>query len=86
MIENFLVPLTAIFMILIIFIIFMLFAGLRVIVPNSKGIKIRNKKYIRTIEPGFHWIIPFFDKVVKVKIEDYQYVFNDLVHKGLMKV
>jgi len=46
------------------------FAGIRVIRPTHCGLKERLGKYKKFCKPGFHWIIPFIDKLTKVNITE----------------
>lgn len=52
--------------------IFFFFAllGFRVIRPMQKGIVERFGKYNRTSEQGLRWIIPFIDKMYKIRITE----------------
>ncbi len=52
-----------------IFFLFVLF-GFRVIRPIEKGIIERFGKYNRTTEQGLRWIIPFVDKMYKVRVTE----------------
>jgi regulator of protease activity HflC (stomatin/prohibitin superfamily) len=49
------------FLLLIIF-----FLGVRIINEYERGVKFRLGKYVGTLKPGFNWIIPGIDRVVKV--------------------
>lgn len=40
--------------------------GIRIIRPTHRGLVERLGKYHRFAEPGFHWIIPFIDRLYKV--------------------
>ncbi len=51
----------------IIFILF-LFAGIRIIFEYKRALKFRFGKYIKTLEPGFRWIIPFIETIQIVDI------------------
>jgi regulator of protease activity HflC (stomatin/prohibitin superfamily) len=69
-----------IFVVLIV--LFLMVIGIRIVTPNQLGIKIRNKRFVKKMKPGFHWVIPVLDKVVKVNTEDYDRVYNELVLTG----
>ena len=78
-------PFLMIFIYILIFVIILLFLlGIRIIKENQRGIQIRNKKYLKTVEPGFYYIIPFIDKFVKVRNEDYDRIFRELIDTGKM--
>src|SRR5258708_1237511 len=50
--------------------IIILSMGARVIRPTSRGLIDRLFRYQRFAEPGFHWIIPFVDSMVKINITE----------------
>ena len=56
--------------IFIIIVILFLFTGIRIIFEYKRGIKFRFGKYIKTLEPGFRWIIPFVETLQIVDIRD----------------
>lgn len=43
-------------------------SGLRVINQYQRAVKLRLGKYVNTLEPGLRWIIPVFEKIIKVDI------------------
>ncbi len=45
-----------------------LFAGIRVIFEYKRGIKFRFGKYVKTLKPGFRWIIPIIETLQIVDI------------------
>ncbi|WEK20340.1 MAG: SPFH/Band 7/PHB domain protein [Candidatus Pedobacter colombiensis] len=49
--------------IIIIAIIILFFMGVKIVRPTHRGLIERLGKYIRFAQPGFHWIIPFIDKI-----------------------
>ena len=51
---------------LLVFILVVLFSGLRVINQYERGVVLRLGKYQGTREPGLTWIIPFIDRLIKV--------------------
>ncbi|MFC1503858.1 SPFH domain-containing protein [Spirochaetota bacterium] len=53
----------------IVFLIF-IFSGFRVIRPTQRGLVERLGKYVRYAEPGFHFIIPIFEKMYKINITE----------------
>ncbi len=55
------------FIFLIIVVLF-LFTGIRIIFEYKRGIKFRFGKYIKTLKPGFRWIIPFIETLQIVDI------------------
>jgi len=57
--------------IIIALVLFCLFAfGVRVIRPTHRGLIERLGKYKRFAEPGFHWIIPFVEKMYRINITE----------------
>jgi len=55
--------------IIAIFIVFLL-AGIRVVRPIQRGLIERLGKYKRFAQPGFSWIIPVVDRMIKVNITE----------------
>jgi len=55
---------------LIIFILWFIGAGIRIVNPREKGLIERLGKYKRTAMQGFHWIIPIIEKMRKVDITE----------------
>jgi regulator of protease activity HflC (stomatin/prohibitin superfamily) len=45
-------------------------AGIRIVRPIERGLIERLGKYNRFAESGFHWIIPLFEKIIKVNITE----------------
>ncbi len=62
--QNLLLP------IIIVSVILLLFAGIKIIRPTHRGLIERLGKYKKFAEPGFHWIIPFIDKMYIVNITE----------------
>jgi regulator of protease activity HflC (stomatin/prohibitin superfamily) len=52
---------------MLVFLIF-LFSGIRVIFEYKRALKFRFGKYIKTLQPGFRWIIPIIETIQKVDI------------------
>ena len=52
-----------------VFIIFLL-AGIRIVRPTQRGLIERLGKYNRFAQPGFSWIIPIVDNMIKVNITE----------------
>ncbi|WP_428740329.1 slipin family protein [Tenacibaculum sp.] len=46
----------------------LLLAGIRIIFEYKRAIKFRFGKYVKTLEPGFRWIIPFIETIQIVDI------------------
>ncbi|MNK14812.1 Modulator of FtsH protease HflC [compost metagenome] len=44
-------------------IIILFFMGVKIVRPTHRGLIERLGKYIKFAQPGFHWIIPFIDKM-----------------------
>jgi regulator of protease activity HflC (stomatin/prohibitin superfamily) len=55
------------YIISIIIILIFLF-GIRIVNQYERAIKFRLGKYVRTLQPGFRWIIPIIERVSKVDI------------------
>ncbi|MBN1298692.1 MAG: SPFH/Band 7/PHB domain protein [Actinobacteria bacterium] len=56
--------------VLVVGILFFLFAGFRTIRPTQMGIVERFGKYMRTREAGLTWIIPLVEKIYRVNITE----------------
>jgi regulator of protease activity HflC (stomatin/prohibitin superfamily) len=50
----------------ILFLLIIFFLGVRIINEYERGVKFRLGKYVGTLTPGFNWIIPGIERVVKV--------------------
>jgi len=46
------------------------FAGIRIIRPTHRGLIERLGKYQRFAQPGFHWVIPVIDRLIKINITE----------------
>src|SRR5659263_393766 len=55
---------------IIIIVIFLFFAGVRVVRPTSRGLIETMGKYTKYAEPGFHWVIPGIQKLYLVNITE----------------
>jgi regulator of protease activity HflC (stomatin/prohibitin superfamily) len=51
-------------------VVLIFFAGIRIIRPTHRGLVERLGKYRRFAQPGFHWIIPVIDRLIKVNITE----------------
>ncbi len=51
-------------------IIFLFFLGIRIVRPTHRGLIERLGKYYKFANPGFHWIIPFIDRMFLVNITE----------------
>lgn len=49
--------------VIIAIIILLFFLGVKIVRPTHRGLIERLGKYIKFAQPGFHWIIPFIDKM-----------------------
>jgi regulator of protease activity HflC (stomatin/prohibitin superfamily) len=58
---------SALFVFTIVFLLF-LFAGIRIVFEYKRALKFRFGKYVKTLQPGFRWIIPIVDTVQTVDI------------------
>ena len=43
--------------------LFLFFMGVKIVRPTHRGLVERLGKYIKFANPGFHWVIPFIDKI-----------------------
>ncbi len=55
---------------IIIPVVFILFAGIKIVRPTNKGLIERLGKYRKLAQPGFHWIIPVVDRLFLVNITE----------------
>jgi regulator of protease activity HflC (stomatin/prohibitin superfamily) len=44
--------------------------GMRIVRPTHRGLVERLGKYKRFAEPGFHWIVPFIDRMYQVNVTE----------------
>lgn len=51
-------------------VVFLFFAGIRIIRPTHRGLVERFGKYRRFARPGFNWIIPIIDRMFRVNITE----------------
>ena len=51
-------------------VIFIFFAGIRIVRPTHRGLMERLGKYTSFAGQGFHWIIPVIDRMIKVNITE----------------
>ena len=58
------------YLIIIILAVLIFFFGIRIVRPTHRAIIERFGKYNRFIDPGFSWIIPIIDKLIKVNITE----------------
>src|SRR3972149_5247452 len=56
--------------IIIAVVVMIFFAGIRIIRPTHRGLVERLGKYKRFAQPGFHWIIPVIDRLIKINITE----------------
>ncbi len=56
--------------IVVIVVILLFFIGIRIVRPTHKGLIERLGKYNRFANAGFHWIIPFIERMYKVNITE----------------
>jgi regulator of protease activity HflC (stomatin/prohibitin superfamily) len=55
---------------IVLFIVLFFFSGMRIVRPTHKALIERLGKYHRFAEPGFHWIIPFIERMFRVNITE----------------
>ena len=51
-------------------IVFFFFLGIKIVRPTHRGLIERLGKYHKFATPGFHWIIPFIDKMYAVNVTE----------------
>jgi regulator of protease activity HflC (stomatin/prohibitin superfamily) len=56
--------------IIVIIVVLLFFIGIRIVRPTHKGLIERLGKYSRFANAGFHWIIPFIERMYKVNITE----------------
>ncbi|MGZ5243567.1 MAG: SPFH domain-containing protein, partial [Bacteroidia bacterium] len=57
-------------LIIIIFVLVIFLMGIRIVRPTHRGLIERLGKYNRFADPGFHWIIPFIDRMYQVNVTE----------------
>jgi regulator of protease activity HflC (stomatin/prohibitin superfamily) len=60
---------TGYFVVAVVVVIFFLM-GIRIIRPTHRGLIERLGKYRRFALPGFHWIIPFVDRMIQINVTE----------------
>ncbi|MFH1331799.1 MAG: slipin family protein [archaeon] len=48
--------------------VFIFFAGIRIINQYERGVKFRLGRFVGVLQPGFRWVIPIIERVVKIDI------------------
>jgi regulator of protease activity HflC (stomatin/prohibitin superfamily) len=56
--------------IFVLFVLFFVYLGIRIIRPTHRALVERMGKYRSFAEPGFHWVIPFVDKMYRINITE----------------
>ena len=56
--------------IIIAIIVIIFFSGIRIIRPTQRGLKERLGKYKKFANPGFHWIVPIIDRMIKINVTE----------------
>jgi len=54
----------------VLFALVMFFAGIRILRPTERGLVERFGKYKRFASPGFNWIIPCFERLIRINITE----------------
>ena len=49
-------------------VIFIFFAGLRIVNQYERAVKFRLGRYVKTLQPGLRWVIPLIERIKKVDI------------------
>ncbi len=57
-------------MVSVVVVVLFFFMGIRIVRPMDRGLVERLGKYHHFAEPGFHWIIPFIDRMYQVNITE----------------
>ena len=56
---------------IIVGVVLLIFAmGIRIVQPTQRGLVERLGKYKTCVQPGFHWVIPVIDRLVKINITE----------------
>ncbi|MES2418406.1 MAG: SPFH domain-containing protein [Bacteroidota bacterium] len=61
---------TQILLLAVAVVIVLFFAGIKIVRPTHRGLIERLGRYSKFAAPGFHWIIPFIDKIYIVNITE----------------
>ncbi len=61
---------SALWIILAIIIILVFFWGIRIVRPTHRALIERLGKYKKFAQPGFHWVIPVIDRMLKINITE----------------
>jgi regulator of protease activity HflC (stomatin/prohibitin superfamily) len=51
-------------------VLFIFFAGIRIVRPTHRGLVERLGKYKRFANPGFNWIIPIIDRMIQINVTE----------------
>ncbi len=62
------IPIVFVFGIILLFLIFL--RGIRIVRPTHRGLVERLGKYKNFAQPGFHWIIPVIDRMIRINITE----------------
>jgi len=60
----------SVIMVIGVVVVLLFFIGIRIVRPMARGLVERLGKYHHFAEPGFHWIIPFIDRMFQVNITE----------------
>jgi len=69
------------FLFLMILILLILLGGIRIIFEYKRALKFRFGKYVKTLQPGFKWIIPF---VETIQIVDIRVITINIISQEVM--
>ena len=60
-----------------------LFTGIRIIFEYKRGIKFRFGKYVKTLKPGFRWIIPIIEtlQIVDIRVITFNILSQEVMTK-----
>ncbi len=58
------------YFLIVVIAVIIFFSGIRIVRPTHRGLIERLGKYSRFGKPGFHWVIPFIEKIYRVNITE----------------
>ena len=68
-------------MLFVIFFIVLLLSGIRIVYEYKRALKFRFGRYVKTLQPGFRWIIPI---VETIQIEDIRVITVNIISQEVM--
>lgn len=61
---------TVIYILVAAFVVFLFLTGIRIVRPTQRGLVERFGRYQRFAGPGFHWVIPLIERLLRVNITE----------------